>query len=81
MSPCSGRKRPDRRASGRSRWRSACRCSRDVIEVLRQRPLDRRLEEAGQHRMDDLRAVRGEERADLLLSAQGNLNSTGWLEL
>src|SRR5258708_6052164 len=41
---------------------------RDVVEALRQRPLDRHFKEAGGLGMDNGRAVRGEEGRDLLLS-------------
>src|SRR5260370_8271568 len=46
--------------------------SRDEVKVLRQRQVDRRLEEAGRLRVDEGRAVRGEEDGDLLLSPPGN---------
>src|SRR5216683_6690014 len=45
--------------------------SGDVIEILRQRPLDRHFEEASGLRVDDLGAVGGEETTDLLLGTKG----------
>ena len=68
-----------RRRSARHAWAANQRrcCSarargQDVVEVLRKRQADRRLEEARRLGVDDRRAVRGEERRDLLLGAQGD---------
>src|SRR5262245_23411343 len=46
--------------------------SQDEVEVLRQWPGDRRLEEAAGLRVDDHGSVRGEEGRDLLLVAEGD---------
>src|SRR5262249_43498315 len=55
------------RAQPATRGKGTGHSSGDEVEVLRQRPLDRHLEEAARLRVDDLRAVRGEEDGDLLL--------------
>src|SRR5262245_8866805 len=48
--------------------------SRDEVEILRQRPSDRHLEEARGLWVDDVFAIGGKKDRDLLLSAKGDLN-------
>src|SRR5205085_1127037 len=49
----------------------------DEVEIFRQRPGNWHLEEPRRLRVDDGRAVRGEERRDLLLGAPGDRPKTG----
>src|SRR5438874_793780 len=49
--------------------------SRDEVQILRQRPGNRRFEVARQLRVDQYGAVRGEEGRDQVLYAEGDLSN------